>query len=73
MDDPAQENVHIPGEPPINPNNNRPRNPRVNNNTTPVNINRFGNEKTFSLICEFLFILEPVNKHQRPFVPCIVL
>ncbi|CAO1342942.1 unnamed protein product [Diamesa serratosioi] len=36
MDDPAQENVHIPGEPPIIPNNNRPRNPRVNNNTTPL-------------------------------------
>lgn len=39
MDDPAQENVHTPGEPPIIPNNNRPRNqPRANNNTTPVNI-----------------------------------
>ncbi|CAO1318311.1 unnamed protein product [Diamesa tonsa] len=37
MDDPAQENVHTPGEPPIIPNNNRPRNqPRANNNTTPL-------------------------------------
>lgn len=58
MDDPAQENVHTPGEPPIIPPNNRPRNqPRANNNTTPVNIFRICIylEFFFNICFEFIF------------------